>query len=297
MSIGELETIQKAHPEQVEVGLILGERHRRLGQLAAAAAAFQSVLDRAGGSARLEAGALGGLGLVSQSRDDLTGAEVRFRAALDAAEKAGLDKAANEQREHLAVLARVRGDFLAACDWYGRAGEGGSRAKLTTRMDCSAPRQEVALAASIWRANASPTVEGLAVEARQTRALAAEAEAAVLSGAVKGRDLAPVLGDYSTLVLYTETPEAAEAVARRAIALDPRAGAIKVHLVSPLILEGRNDEADAALRAAVTARSSQDRWNVQSQLKHEFDDLTASGLHRPHMDNVLKRLEAKTSGD
>jgi hypothetical protein len=296
MSIAELEEIRQANPEQIEVGLILGERYRRMGMLEDADVAFQRVLDAAGGAAALEAGALGGLGLVAQSRDELDLAETRLTAALASAEAAGLEDLADEQRLRLAVLARVRGDFVAACGWYDRAGVGGAASQLTTAIDCGAPDVVLDLAASIWRAHASPTMEGLAVEAMATKGLAADAEAAAARGEVAPTALASVLGDYSTLVLYTEGAAPAEAVARRAIALDPEDGLLHLHLISPLILQGRLEEADAAAEAVigdwrelgVTGRSPDRRFF------EEVQELAEAGLYRPHLGVVYERLRLRS---
>jgi tetratricopeptide (TPR) repeat protein len=298
MSIAELEEIRHANPEQVEVGLILGERYRRMGLLDDAETAFQRVLDNAGGAAALRAGALSGLGLSAQSRDDLDLAETRLREALEAAESAGVRGLAREQRERLAVLEQVRGDFVAACEWYERAGAGGAQTKLTTEIDCGDPREILALSASIWRAHASATMEGLMVEAMTTKTLAAEAEAAVASGDIKPAQLAPALGDYSTLVLYTEGAEAAEAVARRAIALAPRDGLLHAHLISPLILQGRLGEADAAAETVIRdwPADGPAGWSIYRQLNDEFEELTAAGLHNPYMDEVSRRLEERNAG-
>jgi tetratricopeptide (TPR) repeat protein len=295
MSIAELEEIRREDSDQVEVELVLGERYRRLGQLEDAEAVFERALDKADGAPALEARALSGLGAVAQSRDDLERAEARFREALAIAEAAGASSVVREQHERLAVLERIRGDFVAACGWYRRAGAGGAATQITAQISCAAPEPLLALSASIWRAHASPTMEGLVVESRLTKELAAQAEAAVAEGRVDPVALAPALGDYSTLVLYTEEAAAAEAVARRAIALDPSRAMLQVHLVSPLILLGRIEEADAAVDQVIGA------WRVLDiaarrpdvQLYEEFEELKEAGLHDPHMDAVYARLAAR----
>lgn len=291
MSIAELEDLRQQNPEQVDIGLVLGERYRRMGQLDDAESAFQRVLDGAG-APDLEAGALGGLGLVAQSRDDLAAAEQRLREALSVAEAAGLEGVAREQRVRLAVLERVRGDFVTACAWYAQAGLSGQETQLTVQQNCDAPTEVLALSASIWRAHASATMEGLVVESRLTKTLAADAEAAVARGALAPDALAPALGDYSRLVLYAEGAEAAEAVARRAIALDPGRSRLQLHLISPLLLQGRDAEADEAVDAVLSSwtrlelSGSSPEWT----LRQEFDELEEAGLYRPYMDEVLSRF-------
>ena len=296
MSIAELEEMRRADPDAIDVNLVLGERYRRMNMLEEADETFERALNQAGLTRDLEAQARGGLGRVAQSRDDLDGAERHFRDALDAAEAGGSIGAAREQRFNLAVLERVRGDFVAACRWYDEAGSRGSDTALTSELDCDAPDEVLALAAAVWRAHAAPTMLDFADEALSAEPIAEAAEAAVARGDVPPKTLAPVLGDYAALMLAIEGPEAAEAVARRALALDPNDAILQIHLISPLILLGRYDDADAATEEVVRAwrgSTSERAYVFYRQLATEFWELSDAGMHDPHMNAVLRRLSAR----
>jgi tetratricopeptide (TPR) repeat protein len=297
-SIAELEARRDADPRDAGVLLALAEQYRRLGRLDDAEAAFQAAADRSSRDVPVRAEALAGLGAAALGRDDVAGARSRFFEALEVSESAGNAELAAAQRVRLGTLERGQGDLVAACDWFARAGGRAGAGVLRAEVDCADGREILALRGALQRARTAATMEGLGRAAAEAEMLAAEAEAAYAAGSVRAEDLAAAFGDYSSVLLLTSTPEAAEAAARRALEIDPSQPMLKVHLILPLILLERLEEADAATDAVIAAWTSPDDLNRGPAwvFYNAYREFASAGRGDEHMAAAYERLRVHGDG-